>query len=68
MADKNTILVSGATGQQGGAVARELLTRGYPIRALTRNPESPSAGELAKLGAELFQGDLDDAASLEKAA
>jgi len=67
MVDKNTILVTGATGQQGGAVARELLTRGYPIRALTRNPESPSAGELAKLGAELIKGDLDDAASLEKA-
>jgi uncharacterized protein YbjT (DUF2867 family) len=67
MTDKNTILVTGATGQQGGAVARELLTRGYPIRALTRNPESDSAGELAKLGAELIQGDLDDAASLEKA-
>jgi uncharacterized protein YbjT (DUF2867 family) len=67
MTDKNTILVSGATGQQGGAVARELLTRGYPIRALTRNPESSSAGELAKLGAELIQGDLDDAASLGKA-
>jgi len=67
MTDKNTILVSGATGQQGGAVARELLTRGYPIRALTRNPESPAASELAKLGAELIQGDLEDAASLEKA-
>jgi len=67
MTEKNTILVSGATGQQGGAVARELLTRGYPVRALTRNPESPGAGELAKLGAEIIQGDLDDPASLERA-
>ena len=58
MTDKNIILVSGATGQQGGAVARELLTRGYPIRALTRNPESPAADALAKLGAELVQ-DMD---------
>ena len=67
MTDKNTILVTGATGQQGGAVARELLNRGYPIRALTRNPQSANAGELAKLGAEVVQGDLDDPASLEKA-
>jgi nucleoside-diphosphate-sugar epimerase len=34
-----TILVTGATGQQGGAVARELLERGFSVRALTRDPE-----------------------------
>lgn len=67
MSDKKTVLVTGATGQQGGAVARELLTRGYTIKALTRNTQSDSARALAKLGAELVQGDLDDAASLEKA-
>jgi uncharacterized protein YbjT (DUF2867 family) len=67
MTDKNTILVTGATGNQGGAVARELLSRGYPIRALTRNPQSSAANALARQGAEVVQGNLDDAASLEKA-
>ena len=67
MTDKNIVLVTGATGQQGGAVARELLDKGYPVRALTRNPQSPSGEELAKLGADVVQGDLDDPASLEKA-
>ena len=37
------ILVSGATGQQGGAVARSLLGRGIGVRALTRDPEKPEA-------------------------
>ena len=38
-----TVLVVGATGQQGGAVAREWLRRGYQVRGLTRNPASPRA-------------------------
>ena len=38
--EKKTILVSGATGNQGGAVTRELLKRGYHVRGLTRNPDS----------------------------
>jgi hypothetical protein len=38
--DRKLILVTGATGTQGGAVARELLERGYAVRALTRDPES----------------------------
>ena len=63
----NLILVTGATGQQGGAVARELLAKGAKVRAMTRHPESPKAIELKKLGAEIVQGDLDDAASLERA-
>lgn len=62
-----TILVTGATGQQGGAVARELLAAGHKVRAMTRNPDSDAAKELAKLGAEVVQGDLNDAASLERA-
>ena len=61
------ILVTGATGQQGGAVARELLAKGHKVRALTRKPESPAAKELKTLGAEIVAGDLDDAASLERA-
>lgn len=61
------VLVTGATGTQGGAVARELLTRGYPVRALTRNPDQPSAQELRALGAEVVQGDFNDAESLHRA-
>ena len=36
-------LVTGATGKQGGAVVEALLTRGHQVRALTRNPASPSS-------------------------
>lgn len=61
------ILVTGATGQQGGAAARELLAAGHKVRAMTRNPEGESAKELLALGAEVVKGDLDDIASLERA-
>jgi len=64
---KNLILITGATGQQGGAIAHELLARGHKIRAFTRNPDSAAAQALAKLGAEIAQGDLDDTASIERA-
>jgi uncharacterized protein YbjT (DUF2867 family) len=64
---KNLIVVTGATGKQGGATARELLARGHKVRAMTRKPDSPAAREIAKLGAEVVAGDLDDAASLERA-
>jgi uncharacterized protein YbjT (DUF2867 family) len=67
MKDNGIILVTGATGKQGGAVARELLARGYRIRAMTRKPKGEAAQALAGLGAEVIQGDLDDAASLAKA-
>jgi uncharacterized protein YbjT (DUF2867 family) len=60
------ILVSGATGQQGGAVARSLLGRGFGVRALTRNPEKPEARELGDLGAEVASGDLEDRSSIER--
>jgi uncharacterized protein YbjT (DUF2867 family) len=62
-----TILVTGATGQQGGAVARELLRAGHKLRAMTRKPGSEQARALASLGAEVVQADLGDAASLRKA-
>jgi uncharacterized protein YbjT (DUF2867 family) len=58
------ILVSGATGQQGGAVARSLLGRGIGVRALTRDPDKPEARELAELGAEVASGDLEDRSSI----
>jgi uncharacterized protein YbjT (DUF2867 family) len=61
------ILVSGATGQQGGATARHLLAAGWRVRALTRDPGSPAAQALAARGAELVRGDLDDRASLDRA-
>ncbi len=67
MDPKDLILVCGATGRQGGAVARELLRHGHPVRAMTRNPDSPPAQALAALGAELVRADFDDAASLERA-
>ncbi|WP_373987319.1 NmrA/HSCARG family protein [Duganella sp. BuS-21] len=61
---KNSILVTGATGQQGGAVARHLLAGGFAVKALVRNPDSDKAKALAAKGIELVVGDLDDAASL----
>jgi len=61
------ILVSGATGQQGGAVARNLLERGFAVRGLTRDPEKAEARELADLGAEVVGGDFEDRASIERA-
>jgi uncharacterized protein YbjT (DUF2867 family) len=61
------ILVTGATGNQGGAVARRLLRAGWKVRALTRSPDGDAAGRLAAEGAEIVQGDLDDAGSLSRA-
>ena len=61
------ILVTGATGRQGGAVVRHLLERGATVRALTRNPDGPPARQLAAGGVQLARGDMDDQASLEKA-
>jgi uncharacterized protein YbjT (DUF2867 family) len=59
------ILVTGATGAQGGSVARFLLSRGtFAVRALTRNPDSDAARALAAAGAEVVRGDLGDRASL----
>jgi uncharacterized protein YbjT (DUF2867 family) len=61
------IVVTGATGKQGGAVARQLLKAGARVRAVTRKPDSEAGRALAALGAEVVAGDLDDAASLERA-
>lgn len=67
MATELTVLVSGATGNQGGAVAQALLASGHRVRALTRNTESSRARRLADQGVELVQGNLDDARSLGRA-
>lgn len=61
------ILVTGATGQQGGATARELLAAGHKVRAMTRKPDSDAAKAIAALGAEVVQGNLDDVDSLKAA-
>ncbi|MBV9388128.1 MAG: NmrA/HSCARG family protein [Chroococcidiopsidaceae cyanobacterium CP_BM_ER_R8_30] len=61
------ILVTGATGKQGGAVAHHLLQQGWQVRALTRDPQKPKAQALVKKGAEVIAGDLDDPASVEQA-
>lgn len=62
-----TILVSGATGQQGGASARHLLDKGFKVRALTRNRNQDAAKSLANAGAELVEGDFYDSDSMERA-
>jgi uncharacterized protein YbjT (DUF2867 family) len=61
------IAVTGATGQQGGAVARHLLDAGWSVRALTRNAGSAGAQALAARGAQVVRADLNDAASLDAA-
>ncbi|MDB5050941.1 MAG: NmrA family protein [Fibrobacteres bacterium] len=61
------ILVTGATGRQGGATARHLLAQGIPVSAFTRNPDKAQAHLLARKGAEIIQGNMDDRASLDKA-
>jgi uncharacterized protein YbjT (DUF2867 family) len=61
------ILVTGATGQQGGAAAHALLERGFEVRALVRDENKPAARQLADAGAALAVGDLDDPASLRSA-
>jgi uncharacterized protein YbjT (DUF2867 family) len=59
-----TIVVTGATGLQGGAVTRRLLEDGWQVRGLTRNAASKRAQALAALGTEVVQGDMAEAASL----
>jgi uncharacterized protein YbjT (DUF2867 family) len=65
MFGKQNVLVVGATGQQGGAVARVLLNKGHSVRALTRSADSKGASYLSALGAELIVGDLLDSSSLK---
>jgi uncharacterized protein YbjT (DUF2867 family) len=70
MPAKKTIAVIGATGAQGGGLARAILedaNGAFAARAITRNAGSDKATELSKLGAEVVVADLDDAASLERA-
>jgi uncharacterized protein YbjT (DUF2867 family) len=67
MTAPRTILITGATGKQGGAVLRELVGQGFSLHAMTRKPDSDAAREIAALGATVVGGDLDDVASLARA-
>ncbi|MGI5218430.1 NmrA family NAD(P)-binding protein [Nocardia sp. CA-290969] len=67
-AESAPVLVTGATGKQGGATARALLAAGVPVRALVRDPATGPARAVAALGAELVTGDLGDRDSLVRAA
>ena len=65
--NERTILVAGATGHQGSAVVTHLHAKNFPVRALTRNPDSPAARQLVGHGTELVRGDLNDPESLARA-
>jgi len=70
MPSKKLIVVFGATGAQGGGLARAILhdaDGGFSVRATTRNVNSEKAKELAKLGAEVVTADIDDAATVQQA-
>ena len=70
MADRKIITIIGATGAQGGGLARAILgdpDSEFAVRALTRDPSSDKARELARLGAEVVAGDIDDPAALDQA-
>lgn len=61
------IAVSGATGQQGGSVAKHLMGAGHKVRALTRNTESVASKALAAAGAEVRSTDFTDSHNWERA-
>ncbi len=63
MQNRKTVFVTGATGNQGGAVVRHLLSKGYRVKALVRNPDSPRAKSLVQENVEIIKGDLNDTAS-----
>jgi uncharacterized protein YbjT (DUF2867 family) len=70
MPERKVIVVVGATGAQGNGLVRAILedpAGGFAVRAVTRNPNSDKARELARLGAEVVAGDLDDPGSLDRA-
>jgi uncharacterized protein YbjT (DUF2867 family) len=67
-ADSAPVLVTGATGRQGGATARALLAAGVPVRALVRYPDTERAKAVEALGADLVTGDLHDRDSVVRAA
>src|SRR5438045_9686268 len=68
MSNQLTVLVTGATGQQGGAAVKELLARGHHVRALTRKPAGDAARRLVGQGVEVLAGDFSEPRSLAEAA
>lgn len=62
-----TVLITGATGKQGGSLIRALAGSGLSLRAMTRKPDSEGAKALARQGVEIVAGDLNDEASLGRA-
>ena len=67
MTQKLAVVVTGATGKQGGAVVKNLLQRGHEVRAVTRNTDSAKARELANAGVTVLRASLEDSAALTKA-
>jgi len=67
MGQKLAVVVTGATGKQGGAVVKSLLERGHEVRAITRSTDSTKARELANAGVTLVRASLEDTAALTKA-
>jgi len=67
MSHSRTVLVTGATGKQGGAVAKALIERGHAVRAMTRTPDNEAATRLAGAGAAIVRGDFADPHSLAAA-
>jgi uncharacterized protein YbjT (DUF2867 family) len=67
MTNDRTILITGVTGHQGGAIARALRGSGFRLRGLTRTPQSEKAAAVARSGVDIVQGDLDDEATLRNA-
>src|SRR5260370_17371509 len=67
MTNDRTILITGVTGHQGGAVARALTGTGFPLRGVTRKPDSERAAGLVRQGIDIVKGDLDDEATLRRA-
>ena len=67
MINDRTILITGVTGHQGGAVAQALRGTGFRLRGLTRKPDSERAAALARQGLEIVKGDLDEESTLRTA-
>jgi uncharacterized protein YbjT (DUF2867 family) len=67
MTSDRTILITGVTGNQGGAVAQALQNSGFHLRGLTRTPDGERAAALVRQGVDVVKGDLDDAATLRRA-
>jgi uncharacterized protein YbjT (DUF2867 family) len=61
---QDLVLVTGVTGKQGGAIARELVAKGVRVRGMTRHPDSTAARAIRELGVEIVAGDFDDETSV----